>query len=148
MNRLTESIGPRDHVLGTPAALAVLVEYGDYGCSDCARAHYEIAEVLRRVGNDVRYAYRHFPMTHLHPNALLAAQAAEAAGTEGRFWPMHSMLFANQSSLELADLILDEAEVAVVPGEAFGPSGFVRLSYALGDDQLLEGVQRLQTLFS
>ncbi len=105
MNRLTEPIGPRDHVLGTPAALAALVEYGDYECPHCARAHYEIAEVLRRVGNDVRYAYRHFPLTHLHPHALLAAQAAEAAGSEGRFWPMHSMLFANQSTLELADLM-------------------------------------------
>ena len=52
------------------------------------------------------------------------------------------------TSLELADLILDEAEVAVVPGEAFGPSGYLRLSYALGDDALLEGVQRLQRLFS
>lgn len=52
------------------------------------------------------------------------------------------------TSLELADLILDEVEVAVVPGEAFGPSGFIRLSYALGDDELLEGVRRLQELFS
>jgi aspartate/methionine/tyrosine aminotransferase len=52
------------------------------------------------------------------------------------------------TSLELADLILDQAEVAVVPGEAFGPSGYIRMSYALGDDQLLEGVQRLQRLFA
>ena len=53
-----------------------------------------------------------------------------------------------ETSLELADLILEQAEVAVVPGEAFGPSGYLRLSYALGDDQLLEGIQRLQKLFS
>jgi aspartate aminotransferase len=52
------------------------------------------------------------------------------------------------TSLELADLVLDQADVATVPGEAFGPSGYLRLSYALGDDQLLEGVQRLQRLFS
>ena len=105
MNRLTEPIGPRDHVLGPPNAPAALVEYGDYQCPQCARAHYEVAEILRRVGNDVRYAYRHFPLTHLHPHALLAAQAAEAAGAEGRFWPMHSMLFANQDALDPAELL-------------------------------------------
>lgn len=105
MNRLMEPIGPRDHVLGSPAAPAALVEYGDYACPHCARAHYEVAEVLRRAGNDVRYAFRQFPLTHLHPPALLAAQAAEAAGAEGRFWPMHSLLFANQNTLELADLV-------------------------------------------
>ena len=105
MNRLTEPIGPRDHMLGSPSAPAVLIEYGDYACPHCARAHYEIAEVLRRVGNDVRYVFRQFPLTHLHPQALLAAQAAEAAGAEGRFWPMHSLLFANQGTLELDDLL-------------------------------------------
>ena len=105
MNRLTEPIGPRDHVLGPPNAPASLVEYGDYQCTHCARAHYEVADVLRHVGNDVRYVYRHFPLTHLHPHALLAAQAAEAAGAEGRFWPMHSMLFANQEALDPTDLM-------------------------------------------
>jgi protein-disulfide isomerase len=113
MNRLTEPIGPRDHVLGIPNALTTLVEYGDYQCPHCARAHYEVAEVLRRVGNDVRYAFRHFPLTHLHPHALLAAQAAEAAGAEGRFWPMHSMLFANQDTLDLADLMACAETVGV-----------------------------------
>ena len=64
-----------------------------------------------------------------------------------RYLDLHPEYF-DDSSLELADLILDEAEVAVVPGEAFGPSGYLRLSYALGDDQLLEGVARLQSLFA
>ena len=105
MSTLLEPIGPTDHVLGRPNAPASLVEYGDYECSHCARAHYEVAEVLRRVGNDVRYAYRHFPLTRLHPHALLAAQAAEAAGAEGRFWPMHSMLFEIQRPLDLAELM-------------------------------------------
>ena len=116
MNRLTEPIGPRDHVLGSLTAPAVLVEYGDYECAHCARAHYEMAEVLRRVGNDVYYAYRHYPLTHRHPHALLAAQAAEAAGAEGRFWPMHSMLFANQDTLELADLLGCAETVGIDPG--------------------------------
>lgn len=105
MSTLTEPIGPTDHALGRPNAPAALVEYGDYECPHCARAHYEVAEVLRRVGNDVRYAYRHFPLIRLHRHALLAAQAAEAAGAEGRFWPMHSMLFENHRALELAELM-------------------------------------------
>ena len=68
----------------------------------------------------------------------------DVAGLLGRTWAGEQI----STSLELADLILDEAEVAMVPGEAFGPSGYLRLSYALGDDQLLEGIQRLQKLFS
>ena len=67
----------------------------------------------------------------------------DVSGLLGRTWGG----VTPQSSLELADLILDQAEVAAVPGEAFGPSGFLRFSYALGDEPLLEGVQRLQRLF-
>jgi protein-disulfide isomerase len=100
MSTLTESIGADDHALGPSHAPAQLVEYGDYECPFCARAHYELSEVLRTVGTDVRYAFRQFPLTQLHSHALLAAQAAEAAGAQGRFWPMHSMLFENQDALE------------------------------------------------
>jgi aspartate aminotransferase len=68
----------------------------------------------------------------------------DVTGLLGRSWGGTEV----NTSLELADLILEQAEVAVVPGEAFGPSGYLRLSYALGDDQLLEGIQRIQRLFS
>ena len=78
------------------------------------------------------------------PNPLGAFYVyPDVRGLLGRTWNGTTV----STTLELADLILDEAEVAVVPGEAFGPSGYLRLSYALGDDQLLEGVQRLQRLF-
>ena len=78
------------------------------------------------------------------PNPLGAFYVyPDVRGLLGREWQGTRV----DTSLELADLILDKAEVAVVPGEAFGPSGYLRLSYALGDDQLLEGVQRLQALF-
>jgi protein-disulfide isomerase len=93
---LPEPIGPDDHVLGRPSAPIELVEYGDYECPFCARAHHEMTAVLRQVGKEVRYAFRHFPMTELHPRALLAAQAAEAAGVQGRFWPMHSVIYENR----------------------------------------------------
>jgi protein-disulfide isomerase len=113
MSRLTEPVGSKDHLIGRLDAPAVLVEYGDYECPFCARAHFEMAEVLRRVGADTCYVFRHFPLTSVHPHALLAAQAAEAAGAQGprigrgpagRFWPMHSMLFENQDALEPGDL--------------------------------------------
>jgi protein-disulfide isomerase len=105
MNRLTDPLGPEDHVLGRPDAPVTLVEYGDYECPFCGRAHGEVDEVLRRIGDDVRFAFRHFPLTRLHPHSLLAAQAAEAAGAQGRFWPMHALLFENQAALQPEDLL-------------------------------------------
>ena len=105
MNRLTEPLGPRDHVLGRPDAPATLVEYGDYECPFCGRAEGEVEEVLRRLGNDIRYAYRHFPLTQLHPHALFAAQTAEAAGAQGHFWEMHALLFDNQDALAPEDVV-------------------------------------------
>ncbi len=103
--RLVPPISSGDHVLGSPTAPVTLVEYGDYECPFCGRAHSVVAEVLRRMGDDVRFAFRHFPLAHLHPHAVLAAEAAESAGAQGRFWPMHATLFENQDALELDDLI-------------------------------------------
>lgn len=100
-----EPINRSDHVIGRVGSPVELIEYGDYECPFCARAHHELTEVLRIHGNVVRYAYRHFPLVQLHRHAVLAAQAAEAAGAQGRFWPMHSVLFQNREALELDDLV-------------------------------------------
>lgn len=105
MSRLNPPLGPGDHMLGDPDAPVTLVEYGDYECPYCGRAHNALEEVLRRMGSEVLYAYRHFPLAEVHPHALAAAQAAEAAGAQGKFWPMHDMLFENQDALEYADLL-------------------------------------------
>lgn len=105
MSRLTPPVGPGDHILGDPGALVTLVEYGDYECPHCARAHAIVHEVMRRVGRDLRFVYRHFPLSQVHPHALREAEAAEAAGTQGKFWPMHDTLFENQDAVELEDLI-------------------------------------------
>lgn len=105
MSPLAGPMGPSGHIIGRPNAPALLVEYGDYACRSCARAHYAVTEILRRFGNDVRYAYRHFPLLQRHPHALLAAQAAEAAGTAGLFWPMHALLLENQDALAASDLM-------------------------------------------
>jgi protein-disulfide isomerase len=101
---LTPPVNAKDHVLGSNQALVTVVEYGDYQCPFCGRAHPIVEETLRRLGHDVRFVYRHFPLARVHPRSVPAAEAAEAAGAQARFWPMHDMLFENQDALEDDDL--------------------------------------------
>jgi protein-disulfide isomerase len=101
---LVPPVGPRDHVLGPEDAAVTLVEYGDYQCGFCGQAHEVLKAVLDEL-EGVRYVFRHFPLTQAHPAAELAAQAAEAAGAQGRFWQMHDALFENQAALEPEDLL-------------------------------------------
>jgi protein-disulfide isomerase len=96
----------RDHIVGPPDAPVTLVEYGDYECPFCGAAHPIVRAVLAAMGEDLRFAYRHFPMTTIHPHAQAAAEAAEAAGAQGRFWQMHDLLFENQDRLDTAHMIL------------------------------------------
>jgi protein-disulfide isomerase len=102
--RLTVPVGGRDHILGPPTATRTLLEYGDYECPYCAAAHPEVKQLLRAVGDEITYAYRHFPLTQIHPHAALAAEAAEAAGSQGSFWEMHDLLFETRR-LEPRDLL-------------------------------------------
>ncbi len=106
MNRLALPVGPRDHILGPPEAPVTLVEYGDYECPYCGSAHHVVAEVMRNLGNEVRFVFRHFPLSQIHPRALSASQAAESAGAEGLFWPLHTTLFENQDALDVDDLLV------------------------------------------
>jgi protein-disulfide isomerase len=85
-------VGEADHVLGPQDAPATLVEYGDYECPYCRRLHPIIREVVRRT-EGLRFVFRHFPVTKIHPHAARAAEAAEAAAAQGRFWEMHDALF-------------------------------------------------------
>jgi protein-disulfide isomerase len=103
--RLTVPVGERDHVLGPATAPVTLVEYGDYECPFCGATHPTLKQVRQVMGDDLRFAYRHFPLSQIHPHAYQAAEAAEAAGAQGRFWEMHDLLFANQDRLRLRDLI-------------------------------------------
>ncbi len=82
----------------------VILEYGDYECPYSRQAFREIARVERRAGTGVRFAFRHFPLTEIHPHALAAAAAAEAAALQDRFWEMHELLFHRQNALEDGDL--------------------------------------------
>jgi protein-disulfide isomerase len=101
---LTPPVNERDHVAGSPLASVTLVEYGDYECPYCGAAHPVVNEVRRRLGARLRFAFRHFPLTRIHPHAERAAEAAEAAGAQGRFWQMHDMLYEHQAALEDEDL--------------------------------------------
>jgi formate-nitrite transporter family protein len=91
----------RDHVEGNPAAKWSLVEYGDYECPHCAHLEPIVVELRRELGDDLCFAFRNFPLVEEHPHAVRAAQAAEAAGLQGKFWIMHDRLF--QHSSELSD---------------------------------------------
>jgi protein-disulfide isomerase len=92
-----------DHVRG-PAGGRVILEYGDYECPYSRRAFREIERVERRLGGGIRFAFRHFPLTEIHPHALAAAAAAEAAARQDRFWEMHVLLFHRQNELDEDDL--------------------------------------------
>jgi Na+/H+ antiporter NhaA len=93
-----------DHIRGPVDAPLTLVEYGDFECPFCARATGVAHELRARFGPELRYVFRHLPLTDVHPHAELAARAAVAAGVQGRFWEMHDLLFEHQDELEIEDL--------------------------------------------
>src|SRR6266540_583437 len=101
---MMEPVTPRDHALGLPTAPITIVEYGDYECPDCFNAVPVIQEVQKILGERLRFVFRHFPRSSIHPHASMAAEAAEAAADQGKFWEMHQALFRHQK--ELGDLDL------------------------------------------
>jgi protein-disulfide isomerase len=101
---LTRPIGEKDHRLGPLDAPAQLVEYGDYQCPFCADALPGVKRILLRHGDGILFVFRHFPLVSQHPRAWRAAIAAEAAGAQGRFWPMHAHLLGNQHELSEEEL--------------------------------------------
>ncbi len=102
---LTQPVGKRDHIQGPTDAAVTLVEYGDYECPHCGRAYPIVKAILRQMGPRLRFVYRNFPLRESHPHAEQAAEAAEAAGAQGKFWEMHDRLFERQFALEGEHLI-------------------------------------------
>ena len=94
----------RDHIQGPADAAVTLVEYGDFECPYCGGAYPIIKEVQARMGDRLRFVFRNFPISTSHPHAEQAAEAAEAAAGQGRFWQMHDLLFENQRRLRDQDL--------------------------------------------
>jgi NhaA family Na+:H+ antiporter len=103
--KLKPPVSDRDHIYGPADAPVTLVEYGDYECPHCRQVHPVINELRSRFGGRLRYVFRHLPLTSLHPHAQLAAEAAEAAAAQGKFWEMHDLLFEHQEALNREDLL-------------------------------------------
>ena len=120
---LDPPIGPYDHLEGVLGAPHSLVEYGDFECPYCRAAVPVVAEVRRRLGDRLVFAFRHFPLAEVHPHAIAAALAAEAAGLHGQFWPMHDRLFAGgEPQLRQADLRRYAEEIGVSPQKVTWPA--------------------------
>jgi protein-disulfide isomerase len=102
---LTPPVDPdHDHWRGGGWAAVTLVEYGDYECPYSRMAFRAIQQLEQKLGGQLRFVFRHFPLTRIHPHALAAAHLAEAAALQGRFWPMHELLLHRQQALEDQDL--------------------------------------------
>lgn len=97
-------VTPVDHALGAEHSPVTVVEYGDFECPICKQAAPAVKLMLERFGARIRFVFRHFPVESAHPHAMHAAQAAEAAGGQGKFWQMHDLLFDNQRHLKIANL--------------------------------------------
>jgi protein-disulfide isomerase len=110
MKRVDE-IGPEEHVRGPQDAALTLIEYGDFQCPYCARAHAALSELADELGaqsGGIRLVFRHLPLSDLHPLAEQAAEAAEAAASQGKFWDMHDILFEQQRE------VMDKQDLAVL----------------------------------
>ncbi len=150
MSRLTPPLCPRDHTQGSSNALVTLVEYGDFECPHCGAAYPVVKAIQKAMGSKLLFAYRHFPLSRIHPHAEHAAEMAEAAGEHGRFWPMHDLLFEHQDALEDEQLIAYAKTLGIDPkwaaeallGERFEPR--VREDFAGG---VRSGVNGTPTFF-
>ena len=123
---------PTDHSLGSEHAQVTIVEYGDYACPGCKLAAPTPALLLERYPNKIRFIYRHFPIVDAHPQALLAAEAAEAAAAQGKFWSMHESLFAHQFHLKERDLAHYAADLGL---------DMIRYGAEMGDHIYLQKVR-------
>jgi NhaA family Na+:H+ antiporter len=109
----------RDHVRGGADAPVTLVEYGDFQCPYCGDAYPVVRELLQHFGDQLRFVFRHMPLADLHPRAPFAAEAAEAAGAQGRFWEMHDRLFERQHALDDSELRGHAQAIGVEDSERF-----------------------------
>ena len=113
VTRLTVPVSERDHSLGPADAPVTLLEYGDYECPYCGRAFPIVHEVQRRLGDQLRFVFRNFPLTQIHVHAEHAAEVAEAAAAQGKFWQMHDWLYTHQYALDDDGLLAGAGEVGL-----------------------------------
>jgi protein-disulfide isomerase len=113
LSRLLLPIRPMDHVHGPEDAPYTLVEYGDYECPDCGRLYVILRDLQIEIASRLRIVFRHYPLSGVHRHAQQAAEAAEAAEVQGKFWEMHTLLFGRQQALRTKDLIHYAEELAL-----------------------------------
>lgn len=106
-------VGDRDHAQGSANAPVTLVEYGDFECPYCGQAYPIVKAVQKTLGKRLRFIFRNFPLSEMHPNASKAAEAAEAAGQQGKYWEMHDTLFEHQDALQPPDLVAHAAALGL-----------------------------------
>jgi protein-disulfide isomerase len=99
MAKLSIAVSSKDHRQGDPAGPCTLVEYGDYQCPSCGQAYPIVKRVQKHFGKRLSFVFRNFPLSQMHPHAESAAETAEFAGTNDKFWPMHDLLYENQDRL-------------------------------------------------
>jgi protein-disulfide isomerase len=102
---LKPPVNDNDHIEGNPKAPIELLEYGDYQCPHCGRAYPIIKDIQKRLGEKLKFVFRNFPLTEIHPDAFSAALAAEAAGQQKKFWEMHDIIFEHQRHLETENIL-------------------------------------------
>jgi protein-disulfide isomerase len=105
MAKLTLPVGTRDHSQGPASAPVTLVEYGDYECPHCGAAYPLVKKIQEKLGRNLRFVFRNFPLTNMHPQAEHAAEAAEAAAAQNKFWEMHDWIFEHQDTIGDGDLL-------------------------------------------
>lgn len=116
MSRLFIPVNAQDHAEGPELAPVTLVEYGDYECPYCGEAYPVLKAVQRAMGDRLRFVFRNFPISELHPDAVRAAEFAEAAAQTGKFWAAHDLLYEHQDALTERDLIAYGETIGLAPG--------------------------------
>lgn len=116
MPTLQVPVSADDHIQGNENAPITLVEYGDFECPYCGMVHPIIKDLQKHFGNQLRFVFRNFPLSEIHPHAEMAAEAAEYAGSQGRFWEMHDLLYENQDRLGMP-LFLELADALNLPAD-------------------------------
>lgn len=113
ISQVIPPLSDRDHIRGAPDAIIILMEYGDYQCPQSGQAHVTVKEMQHRLGEQLCFVFRHFPQPQIYSPALRAAESAEAAAAQGKFWEMHDILFAHQQALDDGDLVQYAAQLSL-----------------------------------
>ena len=106
MKQLKYPVNNDDHIFGNSNAILELVEYGDYECPHCGHAYPIVKDIQQKFRNDLKFVFRNFPLSEIHPHSFLASLASEAAAQQGKFWEMHDIIFENQKTLEPDNIFL------------------------------------------